>query len=286
MPKTAAASLTGVPETMLWTLHNRASEAMRRDGVLDDPKAVEIYRSIDYDYRRSFGRANPSHALRSVAFDLEVESFLTKHPDGVVVNLGEGLETQRFRVRSPRNLWLTVDLPEAIEARERFIEPDDQHVHLAVSALDRAWIPAVPRDRPTILTAQGLFMYFREEEVRALLQDIAERVDRFTLVFDVIPRWLSRKTLSRRGLRMTRHYRTPDMPWGLDCDDVRSTFERWLGSGVAAEEVQFPSFPRGPVRYLSKLVMSTPVLRKRLPTIVKLRSERPRRRHPTRRSAA
>ncbi|MEM1069122.1 MAG: class I SAM-dependent methyltransferase, partial [Planctomycetota bacterium] len=31
--------LSGVPETMLWTLHNRATEAMRKDRILDDPKS-------------------------------------------------------------------------------------------------------------------------------------------------------------------------------------------------------------------------------------------------------
>ena len=33
-------------------------------------------------------------------------------------------------------------------------------------------------------------------------------------MFDTIPEWLSKKTL--RGLKLTRHYRTPHMPWGLD----------------------------------------------------------------------
>ena len=56
-------NLTGVPETTLWTLHNRASEAARPDGCLRDPKCLEIYRALDYDYVRSFGRAEPSLAL-------------------------------------------------------------------------------------------------------------------------------------------------------------------------------------------------------------------------------
>ena len=38
--------LSGVPETMLWTLHNRASEAARPDGCIRDEKCLEIYRSI------------------------------------------------------------------------------------------------------------------------------------------------------------------------------------------------------------------------------------------------
>ncbi len=91
-----APNLTGVPETMLWTLHNRAGEALREDGLLQDRKLVEIYRALDYDYEGSFGKAQPSHASRAV--DAEIRAFSTAHPDGVIVNLGEGLETHRFRI--------------------------------------------------------------------------------------------------------------------------------------------------------------------------------------------
>ena len=35
---TAPVNLSGVPETMLWTLHNRATEAKRSDGLIRDPE--------------------------------------------------------------------------------------------------------------------------------------------------------------------------------------------------------------------------------------------------------
>lgn len=59
-----APNLTGVPETMLWTLHNRASEARRPDSILRDLQAVQIYNKLDYDYLRAFGPPEPSHAIR------------------------------------------------------------------------------------------------------------------------------------------------------------------------------------------------------------------------------
>ena len=36
--------LDGVSATTLWTLHNRASEAKRSDGVIRDPWAVTLVR--------------------------------------------------------------------------------------------------------------------------------------------------------------------------------------------------------------------------------------------------
>jgi O-methyltransferase involved in polyketide biosynthesis len=64
-----AVNLTGVPETMLWTLHNRASEAKRADSYLHDPECVRVYEAIDYDYSRNFGRPDDSHPMRSKLFD-------------------------------------------------------------------------------------------------------------------------------------------------------------------------------------------------------------------------
>lgn len=99
--------LTDIPETMLWTLHNRAREAARADGCITDPKCLEIYRAIDYDYQAHFGRADGSHGVRSMLFDRQISRFIKEHPDAVIVNLGEGLETQRYRIDSPGTLWVS-----------------------------------------------------------------------------------------------------------------------------------------------------------------------------------
>ncbi len=48
--------LAGVSETMLWSLHNRACEAKRFDGILVDPDSVSIHDAMDYDFAAHFGR--------------------------------------------------------------------------------------------------------------------------------------------------------------------------------------------------------------------------------------
>ncbi|RMX07095.1 class I SAM-dependent methyltransferase [Allofranklinella schreckenbergeri] len=250
--------LSDVPETMLWTLHNRASEAARPDGCIRDPQCLEIYRAIDYDYERSFGRADPSHGVRSQLCDARLREFLAEHPDGVIVNLGEGLETQRFRIDAPQALWLSIDLPEAIAVRERFIQPDAQHLHIARSALDTAWFDAVPPGRAVFICAQGLFMYLREQEVAQLVSAMAARFPGAILMFDYLNRALSRRTLSQRGWMKTRHYRTPPMPWGIDRDQLAPSFSRWIGQPVKVHNVTF-LFPRGPLRWLIPLLEKTPL---------------------------
>jgi O-methyltransferase involved in polyketide biosynthesis len=93
--------LSGVPETMLWTLYYRATEARRADAVLRDPKAVDLVDAIDLPFEERFGRAVEWQAqwqgLRARRFDVEVRRCLRDQPGGTVVALGEGLETQVAR---------------------------------------------------------------------------------------------------------------------------------------------------------------------------------------------
>ncbi|MEO8813659.1 MAG: class I SAM-dependent methyltransferase, partial [Mycobacterium sp.] len=61
-------ALSGVSETALLTLHARAREARRADGVIDDPMAVTLVDSIDFDFAK-FGPTRQDIALRALAFD-------------------------------------------------------------------------------------------------------------------------------------------------------------------------------------------------------------------------
>ena len=262
--------LTNIPETMLWTLQNRAVEAMRSDGIINDDKAVEIYSSINYDYERNFGKAEPSHAMRSNVFDKEINEFLSKHPNGTIVNLGEGLETQRFRVNDNQALWLTVDLPEAIEIREHFMKQDERHIHIALSATDTNWFDLVPKNEPVFITAQGLFMYFTQDEVRSLIQEIANEFDHCYLMFDTISKLLSNKTISTNGWNKTKNYKTPKMPWGINRNEIISTIKGWLFKDIKVEDLGYPDFPRGAMKCATILLNLIPVTRNIFPTIVKI----------------
>ncbi len=247
--------LKEVPETMLWTLHNRAVEAMQSDGIIEDEKAIEIYKSIDYDYEKNFGKAEPSHAVRSLDFDREIRKFLEKYPEGTIVNLGEGLETQRFRFKENNALWISLDVPEAIQIREQFIQPDERHLHLSISATDRSWFDSVPKNQPVFITAQGLFMYFTEKEVRLLIQDITKAFQDGYLMFDTIPVFLSQKTLSQKGWRKTKYFTTPKMSWGINRNKIESTLKNWLGSEIKVTDLGYSTFPRGATKWIFSTIV-------------------------------
>jgi O-methyltransferase involved in polyketide biosynthesis len=217
--------LAGISETMLWSLHNRASETARPDGVLVDPESGRIRSAINYDFARRFGDPAGSLAARAAEIDRALRSWLRHHPDGCVVSLGEGLETQGHRVDNGRLRWLSVDLPDAIRLRERFLAPTQRFCHIAASALDPVWMDAVDPQSDIFIVAQGLLMYLEPETVRRLFTCVADRFPAAEIVFDAVPRWFSHLTLW--GLNQTPRYRLPAMPWGINRDELESTLRSW-----------------------------------------------------------
>jgi O-methyltransferase involved in polyketide biosynthesis len=232
--------LDGVSATTLWTLHNRASEAKRSDGVIRDPWAVTLFDTISYDYRK-FGKPNQSHALRALAFDGAAHRYLTAHPKAAVVALAEGLQTSFWRLDrrglGSESTWYSVDLPPVMALREKLLPPDDRIVPLAQSALDRSWMDRVDGTDGVFITAEGLLMYLEPDDALGLIRDCAARFPGGQMMFDSIPRWLSRRTL--KGLKLSDRYLTPPMPFSLSADEGLA-LARQVPGVRAAHDVALP----------------------------------------------
>ncbi|WP_405009323.1 class I SAM-dependent methyltransferase [Kitasatospora sp. NBC_01539] len=265
------AALGGIPETALWTLHHRAVEARRPDTVLPDPKAVELVDRIDYPFTERFGPdgglAGQIQALRVRCFDREVADFLARRPNGTVVCLGDGLETQYWRVDNGRARWLSVDLPEAVALREQLLPAAPRQRLLACSATDPAWLDEVDDSRGVLITAQGLLMYLRPTEVRDLLARCAERFPDGTLVLDAVPRWFAR--LASRGRLRSRGWTAPPMPWGMDADEQ----PKLASAHPAVTEIRdvLPAGGRGVVGALLPYAARIPLISAARPSVVALR---------------
>lgn len=258
-------NLTDIPETMLWTLHNRASEAMRSDTYLDDPECIRIYTSIDYDYIRNFGKPDGSHPMRSHIFDEVMSSWLKEHPGGSVVELAAGLETQFQRIDDGEVQWYCVDVPGAIHLRETFLPETDRCRYIKKSALDLSWMDEINGNRGVFISAQGFFMYFEPDEVKRLFTAIVERYADVELMFDIIPEWFSKKTI--KGYKKTRDYIAPPMPWGLNRNDIQKTIHSWSEKVRKIRIIPY-GFDRGIGFLVLKVFSSLPVIQNIPPTIV------------------
>jgi O-methyltransferase involved in polyketide biosynthesis len=190
--------LSGVPETLLWNLGRRAAAASAARPLLDDPLAVEVAGRLQYDFT-SASRATQWHAVRVATFDQAVRRFLDRHPAGQVAALGEGLETQFWRVDNGQLRWLSVDLPVTLELRRQVLPEGQRQASFAGSALDLDWLGQLDPESPTLITAQGLLVYFERDEVHALIAALAERLPRSSLVFDAVPEKMLELARRARG---------------------------------------------------------------------------------------
>ena len=206
--------LAGVPATALLTLHSRAAAAGPPIPMLNDPLAVGLVARIAFDFVGTFGQPHRNIAIRARYCDDLIRAFLRRHPAGTIVALGEGLETQLWRVDNGRLRWFSVDLPEIITARRALLPRHDRNGLITCSAFDPDWFDAVAKNAPLFVTAAGLFPYFERRQVTALLRTLVRRFPGGELFFDTVPEWFARKT--RQGFQLTPRYCVPPMPFGLD----------------------------------------------------------------------
>ncbi len=223
--------ITGVPETMLWPLWHRAAEQRRARPLLHDPLSARLVERIDYDFRGRFGRPSVLHAVRARLCDDLVKDYARGcDEEPLVIALGDGLDTQCWRLDDETIRWFSIDLPEAMTVRQRLLPPHPRQRNIACSVLDPAWLEQVPAHSAPFVSAAGLLMYFDERDVVRLLATVADRFPAATIYFDTIPRWFSQKTLA--GFKVTPRYTAPPMPWGIAVDDIPQFLSTIPGLGA------------------------------------------------------
>lgn len=220
--KADAGHLTGVSETALLTLNARAHQARHKDPVIDDPMAIRLVEAIDFDFAK-FGRTGQEMALRAVGIDRAAADYLSTHPSATVVALAEGFQTSFWRLkdRLPDSdfRWLTVDFAPVTDLRTKLLPADPRITTLAQSALDYSWMDRVDTDNGVFITAEGLLMYLQPTEAMGLITECAKRFPGGQMIFD-LPPVIVKKLTRKNGMRSSRRYRVPPMPFSLTPDEL------------------------------------------------------------------
>jgi O-methyltransferase involved in polyketide biosynthesis len=139
-----------VSATSLLTLYCHALESQSRDPIISDPKAVEIMQKMNQELSKSKnslhkkmvkGKINKRlvvHiAIRAKRYDEYVSSFLESSLDGVVVNIGCGLDSRFSRIDNGRVHFYDIDLPDVIEIKRKFFEESDRYHFIPSSVSQR-----------------------------------------------------------------------------------------------------------------------------------------------------
>ncbi|MGE6783275.1 class I SAM-dependent methyltransferase [Ensifer adhaerens] len=207
--------LRGVQETLLVTLQAKAAESAFPDSLLNDHFAADLM-------RRLAGRPKPPDAghdmtigiaVRADTLDRWTRGFIGRHPDGVVLNLGCGLDTRILRLDPPASIgWFDVDFPDVIALRRQLFPARAGCTTIASSITERDWINLVPADRRAIVVAEGVFPYLFEQDVRDLLRRLTACLAGGEIVFDAYSH------LGIELLRLSPSLRATgaELRWGLE----------------------------------------------------------------------
>lgn len=172
--------------TCLPILYARARETLDPHGRIRDPKSVEIMKRLDWDFSDlgNVSLLQESIAIRTELFDRACLRFVAAQPNAAIVNLGAGLDTRFTRVNNGKIHWFDVDLPEVIDIRKELFTETDACTFIPGSVLDDAWMRLIPKDKPLLFIAEGLLVYFEEDQVRSLMGRIADSFPGADLLVD------------------------------------------------------------------------------------------------------
>jgi len=219
MSESSPQDLSGVAETLLIPLYNRAMESQRPDAMMKDEKAVALVtqKSFDFTGVRQIPMKEALNVMRIMQareMDRYARDFLSRHPEAVVVHIGCGLDSRFERVDNGQVEWFDLDVPEIIQLRRKFIGDERERYHLlGCSVFEDTWLEAVGvhRQRPFLFLAEGVFVYFEEAQVKSLVLTLLNRFPGSEMVFDVFSPfgvWEFNLAVSRSKLSARVHWGT------------------------------------------------------------------------------
>jgi len=189
--------------TLLGPLWARATFSAKYPELLNDPKASEIIKKIDFDFSKVKEFLSGFLALgllaRAKNFDNVLKKYIEKHPYATVVNIGAGLDTTFSRLDNSKIKWYDLDFPEVIQFRKRFIPETPRYNYISKSAFDYSWFDDVDfkLENGVFFIAGGFVHYFKEEEISTLIIAMVERFPGGELIFDASSK-LANKIFNRR----------------------------------------------------------------------------------------
>ena len=168
--------------------------------ILSDKKALDLKDKLPKDLLKENTQNQYTclaSASRSANMDRYIKDFLMHKPNGVIVQLGVGLETTYYRNDNGKTKWYGVDLEHVIEYRKSLLPDAERETSISGDAFTKEWIEKVRseiKDAPILVTASGLFYYFEEKQIIDLFKMLIPYGD-IEIVFD---------TVNEKGMMMMR----------------------------------------------------------------------------------
>ena len=185
-----------VQETLIIPLFARKVCSELYPDLYWDETAVRLIDQLDYDFSEAekksrslmqrFGSLEVAMRQNDLAF--EVRDYLKGHPNAAVVNLGCGLDGTGRACDNGSCKIYNLDFPDVITVRNELLPAGDREQNIPCDLNDTAWFSKINATGGAIFFASGVFYYFLTEQVKVLVQSIADAFPGGVLVFDAANR--------------------------------------------------------------------------------------------------
>ena len=223
-----------VQETLIIPLYARKVCSELYPNLYRDETAVRLIDEIDYDFSESekksrslmqrFGSLEVAVRQNDLAF--EVRDYLKGHPNAAVINLGCGLDgTGRSCDNGSCNIY-NLDFPDVIAVRNELLPAGEREENIPCDLKDPAWFDKIDATGGAVFFASGVFYYFLTEQVRELVQGMADAFPGGVLVFDAANR-TAVKMIAKTWLRTAKikdvgaYFAVSDAPQEIGAWDSR-----------------------------------------------------------------
>ena len=183
-------------ETLIIPLFARKVCSELYPDLYRDETAVRLIDQLDYDFSEAeknshslmqrFGSLEV--AMRQYDLAFEVRDYLKSHPNAAVVNLGCGLDSTGKACDNGSCKIYNLDFPDVIAARNELLPAGDREQNIPCDLNDTAWFSQIDATGGAIFFASGVFYYFLTEQVKVLVQSMADAFPGGVLVFDAANR--------------------------------------------------------------------------------------------------
>ena len=200
-----------VQETLIIPLYARKVCSELYPNLYRDETAVRLIDEIDYDFSEAeknsrglmqrFGSLEVAMRQNDLAF--EVRDYLKSHPNAAVVNLGCGLDSTGRSCDNGSCKIYNLDLPDVIAVRNELLPAGEREQNIPCDLKDPAWFDKIDATGGAVFFASGMFYYFLTEQVRELVQGMADAFSGGVLVFDAANR-TAVKVIAKTWLRTAK----------------------------------------------------------------------------------
>lgn len=207
-------------QTLLIPLIIRAREGAHPKSLFRDRAAEEIVGRLP-DGTFTFSVHPFMHtgtAVRIRYFDDLTRTLLNTAEKTVVVQLGCGLDTRFSRTDDGKSIHINIDLPEVIALRRELLpRTHGRDIDWAGNLRERDWMDMLERDyagHRFLFIAEGVLMYLTEQDVRALIVDLADRFPGSHIAFDTAGRTAARTINKKSAVQELK----ASLAWAYDDD--------------------------------------------------------------------